>query len=114
MLVWQGAGVLVAILGGGVVVLTNFVATKVFGEVKYGNPRPWIGFVAFGLAAALVWGLHRRLSRTPPRVVIDKETRQEIVLEERHTLFFIPVKYWPAIFLAIGVFVTIADMSAKS
>jgi hypothetical protein len=37
------------------------------------------------------------------RVVIDKETGEEIVLASNHSLFFVPVQLWPVIFVVIGL-----------
>jgi hypothetical protein len=51
-------------------------------------------------------------AKTPSeeRAVIDKQTGQEIVLRQRHTLFWIPIKYWTFIILAYPVIGTLRDM----
>jgi len=55
------------------------------------------------VAAALTYGLHRLLLLQKGRVMIDKQTGQEIVLRSNHSLFFIPVKWWPVVFAVLGV-----------
>jgi hypothetical protein len=58
------------------------------------------------LAAALVYGLHLFVERSNrPRVVVDKATGQEITLKSAHDFFFVPIKFWPYILAALGIFI---------
>jgi hypothetical protein len=54
------------------------------------------------IAAVPVWLLARHLDARPGRVVIDKQSGQEITLRGAHDFFFIPLKVWPAILVIVG------------
>jgi hypothetical protein len=59
--------------------------------------------LGLAVAAALVWLLSNHLETRPGRVVIDKTTRQELTLHDKHDRFFVPLRYWPMI-LVLGGF----------
>lgn len=47
------------------------------------------------IAAPLTWVLGRKLNgTTASRTLIDPETGGTVILQRRHTLFFIPLEYW--------------------
>jgi hypothetical protein len=104
MLVWRGAGIFVVVL----TVIAYLIAVQA-GEHFWGTPLPAANRAAVELAglliaAALVFVLHIALDRTSaPRIVVDKATGQEIRLISKHDLFFVPVKFWPYILVALGV-----------
>jgi hypothetical protein len=106
MLVWRGHGIFVAVL-----TMVAFVGAKVAGEHIWGEPlaptvRPGVESVGMLLAAALVYGLHLLVERSnQPRVLVDQATGQEVVLQSKHDLFFVPIKFWPYVLAALGVFI---------
>ncbi len=55
------------------------------------------------MAAAAVWVLANHFENRPGRIVIDKQTGQEMTLDANHDLFFVPLRYWPAILIVAGV-----------
>lgn len=107
MIIWSGLGFLVAVIGFASLILTEFVSEKVTGDDQFYQEHGWVILVAMLLAAGLTYGLHRLLLLQKGRVVIDKETGQEIVLRSSHSLFFIPVKWWPVVFVGLGVVIAI-------
>jgi hypothetical protein len=42
------------------------------------------------------------------RTLIDEATGEEVTLEIRHSLFFIPPRYWPVVLPAIGLLLMLA------
>lgn len=104
MLIWRGYGIVVVVFA-----VVGLVVGKIGAESLWGAPIPvdkrqWSELIGMCLAAALVYGLHLLLQRaSEPRAVIDKKTGREMVLVTKHDLFFIPVKYWPFILLALGL-----------
>ena len=102
MIIWSGFGILVALVGFGCLILTEVVTRAAFDE-KYYQAHGWPKLAGFWVAAALVYVLGLWVDRQPGRAMIDKATGQEVLLKKRHALFFIPVRYWPYIFLALGV-----------
>lgn len=103
MIIWSGFGFLVAVIGFGSLVLAEAMTEGFFHDQTYYQTHAWPKLVACWFAAALVYGVGRWLDRQPGRAMIDKATGQEVVLRKKHALFFIPVRYWPYIFLGLGV-----------
>jgi hypothetical protein len=103
MIIWSGLGYLVVVIGFGTLLLTELVSEKITGDDQFYQRHGWVVLVGMLVAAALTHGLHRVLLRQRERVLIDKQTGQEVVLRTDHSLFFIPVKWWPLVFAAIGV-----------
>jgi len=111
MIIWSGLGFLVVVFGFAALILTEIVSEKLTGDDEFYQQHGWVILIGMLVAAALTYGLHRVLLRQKARVLIDKETGQEIVVRPNHSLFFIPVKWWPAVFTAIGVGFAIAGGS---
>ena len=109
MIIWSGLGFLVAVIGFASLILTEFVSEKITGDDQFYQEHGWVILVGMLLAAGLTYGLHRLLLLQKGRVVIDKETGQEIVLRSSHSLFFIPVKWWPAVFVGLGMVIAIVN-----
>jgi hypothetical protein len=105
MIIWSGFGFLIFILGFGSAIGTELISENLTGDERYYQQHPAMISVAMLSAAILTYLLHLLLSRQKGQVVIDKATGQEIVLGRSHSLFFIPVKWWPVIFLLIAVIV---------
>ena len=103
MIIWRGYGIAVVGLTFVVLILTELGVERMFSDENYYQARGWPKLVALVLSAALVWLLWDRLDRRPARVVIDKATGQELTLREQHDLFFVPLRYWPAILIVAGL-----------
>lgn len=104
MLIWRGYGIMVVVFAA-----VGLVAGKAFNENFWGSPVPvdkkqWGELFGMLLAAALVYGFHYVTQRpSDRRVVIDKQSGKEEILEKKHDLFFVPIKYWSIILLGLGV-----------
>ncbi len=96
MIVWSGWGVLVALFAVAAVMVGALVERAVPGLKGYGM------VAAPFLAALLTFGLAKGLSRKGDRVLLDPQTGQQVVLRRGDSLFFIPVRAWTYIFLAMG------------
>ena len=102
MVIWQGFGIIIPFV---VVLMTQgfiFVAEKLSGPGAY-DANPLWPSVDLGLTAILITALGMYLRRRGARVVIDKETGQELVLRSKHSLFFVPMEYWGGILLVGGI-----------
>ena len=111
MIIWSGMGFLVAIIGLGALVGTEVVAEKITGIDHYYQSNSWLILVAMLLAAALTYLANKTLLAPKSKIVLDKETRREIVLKKEHSLFFVPSKWWPAIFIGIGIIALLTNYS---
>lgn len=104
MIIWRGYGFLVVLLA-----ICGNIFARIGAEQLWGKPLPIdkrqaAELVGMLLAAALIYLLHIAIQwSSKSRVVIDKETGQEITLLAKHDLFFIPVKYWALILASLGV-----------
>ncbi len=58
------------------------------------------------IAAVCIWFLGSALQKSEDRVVIDKDTGEELVINRsNHSLFFIPMRLWAFPLLAGAVLV---------
>jgi hypothetical protein len=103
MFIWRGVGLAVVALTFGALVLTEVGVERLFSDDHYYQAHGWPKFVAFVLAAGMVWLLSDYIEKRQARVVVDKQTGQEMTLRGTHHLFFVPLKYWPAILVVAGL-----------
>ena len=60
------------------------------------------------IAGAFVWKLHHLLAkRTSALSIVDNETGDSVPLEIKHDFYWIPLKYWGAIFVIGGVLTSV-------
>lgn len=104
MIIWSGRGFLVAVIAVGALLLTQLVVDSISGDENFYQKNSWPKTVAMLVAALLTFGLHKLLSQEKPKVLIDQETGQEFEIHGNHSLFYIHVKWWPFIFVILGIF----------
>ena len=68
--------------------------------------------VVFCLAFSsyLLWIIGVRLSRNNLRRLIDPKTKEEVILKNNHSLFFIKIQYWWLIFGIASVLLFITEL----
>ena len=93
MIVWQGFGFLVALIP--VVILLLFSVLGIDKNFKFSEE------VTLLATAIIVWLVGRKLNSQPAKILIDPQTNQEVILKNKHTMFWIPMEYY-AILFAIG------------
>jgi hypothetical protein len=103
MIIWQGAGFIVAVIAFAMLVLTELSIESLFADEKYYQTHGWPKLLALALAGFIVLLIGKYLNRRGGKVLIEKETGKEVVLKSRHSLFFINVEYWGYILIALGV-----------
>ena len=114
MLVWQGWGILVVGVAFALIVVVSAIWTVVFGETSVNNNYSVILGVAFLLSSPIIHVLGKRLEARPGRTMIDKETGQEVVLRDAHTLFFVRLRYWALISAVLGAVLLIVGLLPQS
>ena len=100
MIIWRGRGGLVALIIFVSALVINFVADQ-FGGKGYWDVHGWTFGLALILSALLVFVMSR-LTDTSERVLLDERTGERLLVSPKHDLFWIPVKWWPAILGVIG------------
>lgn len=104
MLIWRGWGILAVVIGFGALLATQFIVDAVAGRGTYSENSEQFAGPAVALAGLLVFFLGRWLNDpSRGRVLVDKETGQEIVDKPRNDLFFIPMEIWGALLVVLGI-----------
>ena len=102
MIIWSGWGVLTVIFG-----LLGVLAGRAGLEpllLRLSSSLPPNTGLAVGLlAAAVVNGFVALRLGSAGRELIDARTGQRVVLRRPNTLFFIPMRYWSVVFLALAI-----------
>ncbi len=107
MIIWQGLGFLVAVIIFGCSLVANLIFNAKVGPGYYDHHK-WPFAVSLLFSSAICWFLGDYLRKRSDRIVIDKQTGKELVLNQfRHTLFFIPMRWWGPILL-VGALILFA------
>ena len=103
VIIWRRWGILVPVVIFAALFATQSVVDAIAGEDTYSGNRLYQG-VALIIGGALVWGFAEwETRRSKPRVLVDKETGQEVTQTDRSDLFFIPIRYWGWLSIGVGV-----------
>jgi hypothetical protein len=99
ILIWQGAGILVAVIWVSSIFAGDWLAKAVFGTEVSGG---LCNLTGEWLAATLTLGL-ALLVRKQRKLRPDPDSGRMVEVATAHSLFFIPVIAWPVIFFALGI-----------
>ena len=88
MIIWSVHGYLVGIIGIVALVFVDIISESITGNEEFYQQNPWVMLVGMIIAAILTYWIHRFL--------LQKST-------EDHTFFFVPVKWWPIVFVMLGI-----------
>lgn len=110
MLIWSRNGILIPLIGLVSLLLVDLLSRWITGDATAFRDSPWSLVTAWAIAAAITYALRRPVFEDNERVLIDKETGEEVVLRNRHSFFFIPAKWWPIVFLIWGGFSAIVRL----
>ena len=102
-IIWSGKGFLVAVFIFGFSLIANLITNSVTGSGMYWKAHKWPFAVSLFVSALACWFVGRLLQNGKARVLIDRETGEEVVLKKSHTLFFIPVIFWSPILAGFGL-----------
>lgn len=103
MVIWSGLGFLgILFLGLGFLSMDSLI-NKVFADPNYYSNNWWPDLLVFIIAGLLSFFLGRYLNNRKGRVLVDKETGQEVIIRPNHSLFFIKLEYWGIIFPVLGL-----------
>lgn len=98
-IIWTGKGYLVFVIVFGCSLIANLISNAEVGSDYYDHHK-WPFAASLLVSAAVCWSLVNYLRKRSDRVVIDKQTEREFVINSsRHTLFWIPMHWWGPILL---------------
>jgi hypothetical protein len=103
MIIWSGWGFLVAVIVFGASLTMEFATEAFFRDDRFYQTHAWPLALALALSGAIIWTLGKYLHARGARVVIDMSTGKELTMDARHTFFFIPMRYWGPLLLALSI-----------
>ena len=81
----------------------NLIFNATRGEGYYDHHK-WPFASSLILSAAICWFLGSYLRKRSDRIVIDKQTGKEIVINQsQHTFMFVPMHYWAPVLLLLAL-----------
>lgn len=110
-LVWQGLGAFALAIPVLMLVAVYLAISVIFGPEtasRFGTAGSGIAVLA---SAAILWWMAKRLAARPVRTLVDKETGEEVVMREQHTMFWIPLRYWAILEAGLGAIVLVAGLA---
>lgn len=110
MIIWSGYGFVVPVVVFLVALGCNVGFDAALGKGYY-EDHWWTIGAALLLSAVIILpfaiGLHGRNSR----VLLDRETGEEVVVNQNgHSAFFIPLRFWSPLLAAIGITLCIFEL----
>jgi len=102
-IIWSGKGFLVAVIVFGFSLIANLITNSLTGSRAYWDAHKWPMAISLFASAAACLPLGLYFHDLKARVLIDPKTGKEVVLRQSHTLFFIPVLWWPPVLALIGL-----------
>jgi hypothetical protein len=103
MIIWKGAGFIVAVVAFLMLLLTEYSVEALFADEKYYQAHGWPKLVGLFIAGCIVLLVGKYLNKKEGKVLIEKDTGKEVVVKSEHSLFFIKVEYWGYILFALGI-----------
>ncbi|MDR1648414.1 MAG: hypothetical protein LBR88_10375 [Zoogloeaceae bacterium] len=110
MIIWQGWGFLVALI----FLAVAFILFPFFNRPDMAEYQQFADPAFFLINALLTLLLGLYLRRKGAKVFIDEATGKEVVIRPRHTLFFIPVLFWAAIFAGMSLWFLVREPPPKA
>ena len=105
--IWKGYGILAIGIPIFISIILNLIINCILGDNYYENSN-WTAPLALLISAVFVYLLGVEFNHNKHnKIVIDKETKEELILKENHTLFFIPFQYWSIIILILAIYILI-------
>ncbi|CAB5080302.1 hypothetical protein D3OALGA1CA_153 [Olavius algarvensis associated proteobacterium Delta 3] len=110
MIIWQGKGWLVAAIIFGCSLLANLLTNWWTGSEEYWDQTQHPFAVSLFIAGVICWFIGSHFENEPTRTLVDEETSEEFTLQPKHTLFWIPMKWWGVIAVIGSAFVVVNEM----
>lgn len=108
MMSWGGTGAVLFAIVFLSSLAANLITDAIFGTGYY-TAHQWPLAISLAVSASIIWLMGRHLEQKAGRVLIDKETGQEVVLKNAYTFLFVPMTKWALILLAVAVVLAIAE-----
>jgi hypothetical protein len=115
MIIWQGWGLIPVFIVFGILFLTETIINALFHSSTYFNNHIWASCVAFILSGVVTIYFDKLLNKLQkPKVYIDKETGEEVLMKSSNKLFFIKINYIGYILVGLGIIGLVLSFFGKS
>ncbi len=104
MVIWTGFGFVIAVIVIGCVIATELITGTIAGNDSFYEANTWLLFFSFIVAAGITYALSKTIMAPKHRKLTDDETGEEVnFITNKHSLFFVPIKWWVHIFIVLGL-----------
>ena len=103
MIFWRGYGLLGLLIPIIVFVLLALIGKFIFGLEEDFSMNKLFLFVYTLVSSISIWKVGKMLNGKKPKVLIDPDTGEEVLLKTNHSLMFINLEYWSFFFAIIGL-----------
>lgn len=110
MIFWEGMGFLVVVFVFACAIVVSQVLNQITGSDLYWHTHDWVVGISILPAAVLSWFVGKFLASYKAKILIEKETGKEIIIEPNHSLFFIKLKWWGPILAVFGLGIAAVDL----
>ena len=110
MIIWQGKGWLVAVIIFGCSLAANLLTNWWTGSGEYWDQTKQPFAASLFVAGVICWFLGSHFEKEPTRVLVDEATGEKFTLQPKHTLFWIPMKWWSVIAIVGSILVVVNEM----
>jgi hypothetical protein len=104
LIVWRGFGISVLGIALGCLGGAQLLANRLSGTSTYWESHAWPFAAGLLSAAAIIWCVAEMLERYSTWNQINSLTGETVRLKKPHDFFYIPLKYWSALFVGLGLF----------
>ena len=111
MFIWSGRGGLIILIYFFIASIFQITCDTINGK-EYWNNNHWVLGSAFLLTAVCVYFLNLKTD-TKSRDFLDEKTGERFAYKPKHTLFFIPIKWWSHILASIGIYFIVNNILQK-
>ncbi|MHC4658361.1 MAG: hypothetical protein ACYS83_04185 [Planctomycetota bacterium] len=109
MIIWRGLGFLVAVIVFANSLIANLITNTITGNESYWEEHHWPLALSLIVSAVVCWFLGKYFDGRKGRILIDKETGEEIRVGAANELFFIKMYLWGPILLIFAAIALIYD-----
>ena len=102
MIVWQGWGMLGAMIPMVLYLTDRFLFDQVYGR-GYSDSHVWVSCMSLLLGGVLVVVLGFKFKQASGRELVDPNTGKRVVLRRKQTIFFMPLEIFGVILIAFGI-----------
>ncbi len=102
MVIWKGYGFLTLVIA----IAIGAIVSLIFGKI--GSTEDLGAAVGALISAVIIWFVGNKLnSPEKKRIMVDKKTGEEVIIEPEHSMFFIKMQYWAFIVGGLGLIMLI-------